>query len=347
MINLEAIKGVSVIICCYNSAGRIRETLLALARQEFYSPLRWEIIVVNNASTDNTAEMALDLWQQFDAVTEMRVVMEPRMGQGNARYRGIREAIYSTLLFCDDDNWLTPNYVQGIFDILESDPGIAACGGKAIPVFETTQPSWFTEYHESFATGSQEITSENGRLLNLYGAGMGMQRHAWDHLHMTGFEPLMQGRTGKKLSSSDDTELTYAFVLMGYTLHYAAELNFFHYMPKERLSLTYLKKLYTANGADGPVRNLYYAHISDRVIHKRLVNWNIHILLSLVRLVKYSIFPPKKKGRVIYFRWSIAYIRELLHIRSRYPLLLKRITAIKSPGKLNSARAIQLKDLIF
>lgn len=341
------IKGVSVIVCCYNSVPRLEETLRALAAQQVEARILWEVVLVNNASTDNTAELAVTLWEKYNGMVPLRVVDEPKPGQGHARNKGIEEATYSILLFCDDDNWLNPRYIQGMYAILQNDKRIAACGGTGIPVFETQQPVWFEEYKEAYATGAQDINKEDDRIFNLYGAGMAIQRQAWNELYASGFTALTTGRVGKALSSADDTELTYAFALMGYKLYYARDLRFFHYLPKQRLSFAYLKKLFVAFGTDGPIRNLYYAHLSERPYHKKLINWNAHFLLSLVRLVKYLVVPPKKYGRLIYFNWSVAYIKTLWKIRRQYPQLVQRISAIKLIGRQRSTPSKKLKDLIF
>lgn len=323
-------KGVSVIVCCYNSSTRLAKALQALAKQTFNQNLLWEIIIVDNASKDNTSIVAAEIWEKLDTPIKIKIVYEPLPGLGHARKKGIDEAAYSVILFCDDDNWLAANYVQGIFDILESDINIAACGGMGIPVFETAEPYWFYAYAEAFALGSQEINNEGEQLLNLYGAGLAIQKHALEQLYKSGFDPLLHGRTGKKLSSSEDTELTYAFVLMGYKLFCTDELKFFHYLPKERLAFNYLKKLFIAFGNDGPVRNLYYAYISNRFFHKKIKNWNFHFVLSLLRLVKYLIVPPKKFGRLVYLNWSIAYIKQLFAIRKKYPAMKEQIRQIKA-----------------
>ena len=334
-------EGVSVIVCCYNSSTRIKKTLHALANQRFHSPFLWEIILVDNASTDNTTEISRSIWKGLNTEIELRIVFESQAGLGNARRKGISEASYQFVLFCDDDNWLDQHYVQGVFDILNNDPAIAACGGIGIPVFETQKPYWFDDYAEAFALGSQEANNENGKILNLYGAGLAINTRILDELEMTKFTPLMQGRVGNKLSSAEDTELTYAFVLMGYKLYYSQELKFHHYLPKERLSITYLKKLFVAFGNDGPVRNLYYANISNRFFHKQIKNWNFHFILSLFRLVKYSIIPPKKYGRTVYFNWNKAYIRGLLSIRGNYATIKDNIFRIKAINEAISSKNLQ------
>ncbi len=329
-MNTTKNKGVSLIICCYNSSVRLQKTLDALAKQECNPDLSWEIIIVDNNSSDNTPEIAADIWKKSGLEIPFKIVAEPRQGLGHARNKGISETAYSYLLFCDDDNWLAPNYVQGVFDILESDNNIAACGGMGIPVFETEEPDWFYVYAESFALGSQEINSEDGCILNLYGAGMAVRKKVLDQLYHSGFSPILAGRTGKELSSSEDTELTYAFVLMGYELACSDELKFFHYLPKERLTFDYLKRLHIAFGDDGPIRNLYYAYVSKRKFHTRLTNWNLHFILNVYRFFKYLIFPPKKFGRNIYVCWNIAYLKRLLSIRKKYRKLKDQIEKIKA-----------------
>ncbi|MDN3656773.1 glycosyltransferase [Ferruginibacter paludis] len=322
------IKGISIIICCYNSAARLHKTLQAVAKQQCDPNLSREVILVDNASTDNTSVAAAEIWQELETSSDIKIIYEPVAGLGNARIRGVKEAAYSFVLFCDDDNWLTENYVQGVFDMLDGDETIAACGGMGVPVFETAEPFWFYAYAEAFALGSQEINSENGQMLNLYGAGLAVRKQVYEQLFQEGFDPLLKDRIGKKLSSSGDTELTYAFVLLGYKLACSDELKFYHYLPKERLTFDYLKKLFIAFGKDGPVRNLYYAYISHRFFHRHIKNWNFHLLLSIVRLIKYSCVPPKKYGRGIYFHWNMAYIKQLLDMRKSYPGMKVHISKI-------------------
>jgi glycosyltransferase involved in cell wall biosynthesis len=321
-------KGVSVIICCYNSATRIRNTLQALAGQTFQRPLAWEIVLVDNASVDNTAALAASIWQEIGGPAPLQIVREAAPGLMNARNRGIRTAAYSVALFCDDDNRLCPGYVEGVFNILESNSGVAACGGMGIPAFDTAKPGWFDEYQEAFAVGSQAINEEGGRILNLYGAGLAVRQQALEQLQQSGFISTMQGRTGGALSSSEDTELTYALVLLGHRLHFAKELTFFHYLPRQRLTFDYVKKLFIAFGKDGPVRNLYYSYLSSRRSHLPIRNWYIHMGLCMFRLVKYMLRPPKKQGRWIYLHWNMAYMRQMLLLRHKWPALRENIERI-------------------
>jgi glycosyltransferase involved in cell wall biosynthesis len=257
-----------------------------------------------------------------------RVVYAHNAGLAYARQEGIKASKYEYLIFCDDDNHLDSGYVEGIFTHLENNPKVAAVGGRGIPQFEGEQPDWFTTYSEVYAVGSQEINKEGDNILNLYGAGIGIRKSVLHLLEERKFTPVLVGRSGKNLSSAEDTELTYAMVLLGFRLMYDEQLTFIHYLPKERLNRGYLEKIMTSFGADGPVRNLYYAYISKRPIHKNIKNWYFHLALCYIRFVKYLVVPPKKDGRRIYLQWNKAYLKSLFEIKHRYAFLKMNIESL-------------------
>ena len=143
-------KGVSVIMCCYNSASRLRETLRYLALQK--TEVVCEIILVDNASTDNTKEVAVKCWSEFGCTAiPLKIVDQPVQGLLFAREKGIDSSKYNVLIFCDDDNWLEQSYVQNAYDILENHPHIGAVGGTGTPVADGPLPDWFDLYKGCFA----------------------------------------------------------------------------------------------------------------------------------------------------------------------------------------------------
>jgi glycosyltransferase involved in cell wall biosynthesis len=321
-------------------------TLEYLAKQVFENKVNWEVILVDNVSSDNTAAAALEIWAGIKTDIPLRIVSETVPGLVNARKRGIQSAVFSILVFCDDDNWLATDYLQTAFRIMENHPGLAACGGNGTPVFESSPPQWFENYAEAFALGSQEKNKEGHRQISLYGAGLVLRKKALETLFSLPFEPLLSDRVGSKLSSAGDTELTNAMVISGFEIRYFEELHFKHFITTERLGIKYLERLFRSFGSDGPVRNLYYSYLTTRFAHKLISVWIFHLCLAGVRLFKYIIKPPKPEGRRIYLLWNIAYIKTLIRIAPRYQKMKNKISRLQykaqsiDPGLLNSDRRI-------
>ncbi len=236
--------GVSVVICCYNSAQRLPETLAHLARQT--ADFDWEVIVVDNASTDDTAKVARECWKSQKV--PLRVVPEPKPGLMHARLAGLAASRYEWISYVDDDNWLCPDWLDLVAEIFRSDPRIAACGGRAEPVFETPPPEWFERYAIWFALGPQGDASGHPPRGFLYGAGLNLRRSAFETILARGFHSLLVGRTGTSLTTSEDAEMGLVLGLAGWTLWYDERLTMRHFIPTRRLQWAYLRDLHRAVG---------------------------------------------------------------------------------------------------
>lgn len=241
---------VSVVLCCHNSASRLPETLSHLLKQKVSKDLEWEVILVDNASTDNTSSLARRLWP-LDASAPLRMVYEPQLGLSYARRRGLETSRYELICFVDDDNWLSPNYIQRISEIMTTHPEVGACGGRSEAVFEKDPPEWFDKYALGFVIGRQE--EKNGDMTwrkgAIWGAGLVVRKAAWLQLLENGFQPLLTGRKGKKLTSGEDYELCYALRLAGWKLWYDDNLVLQHFITANRLTLRYLAQLRKGFGA--------------------------------------------------------------------------------------------------
>lgn len=248
----SAIPGVSVVVCCHNSAARLPRTLEHLAGQVVAAHLPWEVLLVDNASTDDTASCAQGLWPA-DSPCRLRVVREAKVGLSHARRRGFAEARYEYISFIDDDNWVIPEWVGLVDEIFSTYPAVAACGGPTEAVFEAPPPAWFGDYQGNFAVGPQhastgDVTDSDNRL---WGAGLSLRKTAWLKLQRSDFQFALSGRSGTRLTSGEDQELCYALVLDGGRLWYDARLRLRHYMPAGRLQWSYLRRLLRAAGWSG------------------------------------------------------------------------------------------------
>ncbi|NNK71936.1 MAG: glycosyltransferase family 2 protein [Flavobacteriaceae bacterium] len=237
--------GVSVILCCYNSASRLSETLGHLAKQKVPENVNWELVLVDNNSTDNTAEVARQYWSDAGSVVPLNIIMETKPGLSFARNAGMQAAKYDIFLFCDDDNWLDPDYVGLVYANFDQKNKLAALGGWCDPVFEVEKPDWFDTFSGNFAVGKP--IPESGYLNRpqdyLYGAGFAISRTAKQALDNKGFKNVLSDRKGKQLSSGGDVETIFALKIMKLPVYFDERLHFQHFMPDGRMNWDYLLRI--------------------------------------------------------------------------------------------------------
>ena len=131
-------KDVSVIICCYNSASKIEQTLLHLSLQTL-NGINCEILLIDNNSADNTAEVAKQFWDKNrNPAINFTTIHEPSPGHASARLKGVKHAISDILIFCDDDNWLDKNYINNVIDIFNANGEVGIVGGLGSAEFENS-----------------------------------------------------------------------------------------------------------------------------------------------------------------------------------------------------------------
>lgn len=273
--------GLTILIACYNASSIIEKTLDCLMKMHKVPGFPWEVLLVDNNSTDDTITLAKKAWQ---GETELRIVHEERQGTGYAKFRGMQEARYAYIGVVDQDNWVDEDWMQKAVFYLDQAPKAAAIFGNGRPVFESTKPVWFDRYQQNYAVGSQYPT--NGPVLDLdnffYAAGSILRKEAFYDLLTFGFEPLLRSRAGTQLLSGEDTELQILLRLIGWDLHYQEDIHFRHYMPKERLSRHYFKRLRKGLGATSVYLSLY------RRFQKRIVDQSKPIPQSWQSLLRKS-----------------------------------------------------------
>ena len=237
--------GVSIALCTYNGAERIKPTLLSIFNQKQIDIEKFELLIIDNASTDNTVIICQNIISENNFLGNYKIINEPKAGAVNARLRAMKEASFKWLLICDDDNELDENYLQIGLSILENSNCIGALGGKGIADFEGEKPKWFDNYYSSYAVGEQNNIS--GKLLQfnaaLYGAGTFFNNEALVKIFNTGFNAIMIGPNQKNLTRGEDTEWCYLLKLIGYEIWFDGSLNFIHHFNKERLSWEYYLRL--------------------------------------------------------------------------------------------------------
>lgn len=250
--------GLSIVICCHNSASRLGPTLGNLARQTLHTDMPWEVLVVDNGSTDATAAIAVDIWPKA-AGAPLRVMSEPRLGLSYARAKGFQAANYDIVSFIDDDNWVCSEWVRLVAEIMTNHPDAGACGGQCEAVCEVEPPDWFPGFCRSYAIGQMapqagDVTWTRGYL---WGAGISIRKQAWQALVQQGFSLRLSGRKGTSLSAGEDTEICLALRLAGWRLYYDPRLCLRHFIPRERLTWEYLCRQRRGMGISSVAHDAY------------------------------------------------------------------------------------------
>jgi glycosyltransferase involved in cell wall biosynthesis len=252
--------GASIVICCYNSATRISATLKHLAGQITSMP--WEVLVVDNACTDDTVKVAKSTWNHYESPTELRIIHEPTPGVAIARHTGIVAARFEYVIFCDDDNWLDENYIERAVELMKTHPDVGIAIGLSEPVTDVNLPGWFWTFSRGYAIGA--LALESGYVTNhrfAWTAGMTLRRSVYLEIRAAGADGLLIGRKAGQLSAGEDNELCMWFILAGYRLWYEEALQFRHYIPKERLTKEYCRRLRAGSDEAGKVLARYSAVI--------------------------------------------------------------------------------------
>ena len=149
-------------ICAYNAQRRLPMALEALARQ-LTGSLHWEVLVIDNNSTDATAAIADQAGRSLGLT--MRVIHEPQPGLAAARRRAAVEALGRYLSYVDDDNLVEPDWARQCVTFLDEHPRCGVVGGRIDPLFEdpAARPVDFDE-HFAMALAIRDFGSDARRL---------------------------------------------------------------------------------------------------------------------------------------------------------------------------------------
>ncbi len=335
-------QGISIVICCYNSESRIKETLEALQVQEVRNDIKWEVLLVDNNSKDNTIEVSENIWNKNN-VTTFRVVKESQPGQAYARKKGIHESAYDIISFVDDDNRVCKNWVTLVAEIFTEHPECAACGGIGKAIFEKSEPFWFKKYQENFAIGPQGPKSGyvDEKRSYLYGAGFNLRKKSYELLVESNFPGIQTGRSSQThRGGGEDSELSFGLVILGYKLWYDERLKFDHYMPESRLNIERLIELQKGFGRDEVVLSLYRSYISN--FYKPDKNVMIIYIKAYFKLMMFNFKNRNLKDPELLFYATVhnkstnAYLSELLYYRTKFKQLKAKISDFVSRCKDNA-----------
>lgn len=279
-------EGVSVLVCTYNGISRLEPTLEHLFNQNELDDINWEIIIIDNASTDRTFEWLKSFLAQIKTSVKIKLLAEQKAGKSAAISLGIKTAQYSYLLICDDDNWLSEDYLAKGFNILKNNSKIGVIGGNGRPVDSLQIPNWLEPHLHNYAAAPQYSNSADITNLigSVYGAGMFIRKE----IYLKSFDLkwplyLSSRRENDNIISGEDTEICYVAKNLGYQIFYEESLTFEHDIPVNKLTPAYLLRLFNLFGYSAAI--LYPYDKSSTYKDK----FFIKLALEVYRLIRYNL----------------------------------------------------------
>jgi glycosyltransferase involved in cell wall biosynthesis len=232
---------VSAIVCTYNRRRMLSRALESLCRQST-GPARYDIIVVDNNSRDDTRAYVEDVARRYPNV---RYALEMKQGLSHARNCGAEIARSEYLLYMDDDAIAPSEYFEQILSLLDMHkPDIL--GGPIYPYYLAPKPRWFRDEWEIRRYAKQSGFATIG---GISGSNYVIRKDVLKQLGM--FDPSL-GMRGDELGLGEDRKVLETYrntvPLEKQRVYYALECPMLHLTPAVKLRPGYLARRHFAAG---------------------------------------------------------------------------------------------------
>ena len=129
----------SVVICTWNRADSLQKTLESIERCRLPTGTEWELILVDNNSTDNTATVCQSFLQRIPG----RYLYEKRAGKSFALNTAVKNVSGDVIAFTDDDVVVGEDWLSALL-LAFDEQDCAGVGGKIVAVWNSPKPAWFS-----------------------------------------------------------------------------------------------------------------------------------------------------------------------------------------------------------
>jgi glucosyl-dolichyl phosphate glucuronosyltransferase len=231
---------ITTILCTYNRARSLAATLESLAASELPASVSWEVLVVDNNSTDQTRELVQDFCRRYPG--RFRYLFEAKPGKSYALNAGIAGSLGDVLAFVDDDVIVDTRWLQNITADLTTGAWIGTAG-RVLPAQMVALPSWLPQEGADpfkwdplavlcarFDLGNYPVEVDLNRAP--YGANMAFRKCAFEKYG--GFRLDLGPRPGSQIRG-EDVELGQRLILAGERLRYEPSAIVYHPIPEGRI----------------------------------------------------------------------------------------------------------------
>ena len=285
----------SLIIATYNRAEQLMVTLDSVARQTL-SADRWECIVVDNNSKDDTRQR-VEAFAAEHPQLNMVYHLEQNQGLSYARNAGIAKAQGDIIAFVDDDERIVPEFVEAYVELFDNKADAMSAGGKIVAEYPTGRPEWMSRYTEQPIANPMDFGSEV-RLFPEYripgGGNMAMRRSVFEEVGV--FNPNL-GRTGGCLIGGEESDLFERMAERGMACYYVPRAVMYHIIPKSKLQPDYFERLSYNTGISQRLR----AEMRGRKVRlyvMEVAKWCATLLLCLIHRPQQSRYLLKMRKNI-------------------------------------------------
>ncbi len=231
---------VTVILCTYNRCQILRKTLDSLASSELPESVNWEVLVVDNNSSDQTRDVVQDFCSRYPG--RFRYVFEPQPGKSFALNAGVYQARGDVLAFIDDDVTVGTHWLQDLTAPLRGGE-YAGAGGRTVPACAFSTPDWLgleEPYSMLHVLCASFDLGDKPRELNEppYGANMAFRKKMFEKygLFRTDLGPSPNREIPRP---NEDVEFGRRLLAAGERLRYEPSAVVYHPAPENRLERDY------------------------------------------------------------------------------------------------------------
>lgn len=235
-----------------NRAESLKIALRSFAFQD-YPPDSYEIIVVDNGSTDDTAAVADSAISRY-AGRRIRYIAEPIPGLLSGRHRGAMEAQGDLLCFVDDDIEAVPTWISAVVGAF-ANKSVHLVGGPSVPRFEADPPNWMDRFMDCrdgrVRCGDLSLFDIGDRTVRIdptYVWGLNYSIRKKTLFDLGGFHPDCIPKKLQHFQGDGETGLALKIRKKGLAAVYAGGARVIHYIPRERFTVTYFEDRYFYQG---------------------------------------------------------------------------------------------------
>lgn len=291
----------SFITCTYNRDKYIGQTLQSVCDQK-YPDNNYEIIVIDNNSTDNTASICEEFRAEYPN-KNFRYFKEMNQGLSFALNRGIKEAQGEYLIFVDDDETIIPEHLERLDNHLRTYPEAVLCGTPVIPVYEIPEPKWMSRFTQRLIGGYFDQGKEVKILEAKNYPGTGHTIIKKELYERYGNYNTELGRKGTSLIGAEDKDMFNRLKNNNIVCYYLPDIPIYHHIPPNKMTDEFFHKLTYSIGKSERIRT---KAVSEKEFRNRLLSEGIKWGASVVLFAGYTLgLQPSKGFRLLQFRWNV------------------------------------------